>query len=661
LSVIESETFLVFQKMIEDFQANDEISIEKMQLMQDFFEKYHQQLAKHYGLEMLEEDKFRQVLQALRLNEGDAKIYRQKLETILPYLEKQTLDWQLTYRLHEAKLKYLENDATCVDDYWHLLPRMEDYNLFGEGEKYYWILSFIRSAVLQINIEEELVSKIGLMVEKAIHLKTQDYLKDYYNQRSPNFVLQDFDLLFGALIENIERIENRKIQQILLRLLWNAIVYQQKFINFFGAKTIVKVYDEQQFLELKQQLKACLVELHLFNKHQLKDTANEISRKINQLEHHWIKKTQKFCHQQNPENRSILFHFFTRQYGQKALLMLSFNQSYKWQVIRDFDKHEELLADFKQKKAASIKEIGWLALIQETVTFRNFGKPLAFFFNQYWEDRRLQKMAQLFGNHQETIEKAPRIDLYLDNLLFLFPFEQLPYQASEKLIGHQFSLNKVLLKNCKTKEVRPEKGIVIFAGIPPVGEILALEHTLTEGNLIQKIFAAEGYAARLFSGMAANITNLNQQMQTAQKPSIIHFGTHGIASADLAAETCALVLAPLPDRLSTALLTYEDIVRSNFRGADLVVLSACDSSIGKMQKSSPVQGLAYAFLSAGAEFVLASRIPTRDEQTQLFMRVFYDYLLKTDIANALRLTRIYFFEKTSIVTDEDITAWCLYS
>ncbi|HEY6349956.1 MAG TPA: CHAT domain-containing protein, partial [Candidatus Angelobacter sp.] len=57
--------------------------------------------------------------------------------------------------------------------------------------------------------------------------------------------------------------------------------------------------------------------------------------------------------------------------------------------------------------------------------------------------------------------------------------------------------------------------------------------------------------------------------------------------------------------------------------ADLVVLSACESALGKDLESEGIIGLPRAFLFAGARCVIASLWKVDDDATEKFMKGFY--------------------------------------
>jgi len=71
--------------------------------------------------------------------------------------------------------------------------------------------------------------------------------------------------------------------------------------------------------------------------------------------------------------------------------------------------------------------------------------------------------------------------------------------------------------------------------------------------------------------------------------------------------------------------------------------------------------MAYAFLQAGARFVIASRIKVDDKKTALIMGKFYEYLFqKGDIGIAFQKT-IQFFSNSDEVSTTDLASWGIWS
>jgi CHAT domain-containing protein len=55
----------------------------------------------------------------------------------------------------------------------------------------------------------------------------------------------------------------------------------------------------------------------------------------------------------------------------------------------------------------------------------------------------------------------------------------------------------------------------------------------------------------------------------------------------------------------------------------LVVLSACETGLGKLQGGDEITGLTRTFLAAGADTVVASLWKVSDESTAMLMQEFY--------------------------------------
>jgi len=149
-------------------------------------------------------------------------------------------------------------------------------------------------------------------------------------------------------------------------------------------------------------------------------------------------------------------------------------------------------------------------------------------------------------------------------------------------------------------------GATAVDGMPP------LPGTLTETAGI----AAEYPKARTASGLAFTHDAARSALLSADT---VHFATHGLLE-EQAPLFSALLTSPAagqPSRLSL----YE-IVGMKLR-SKLVVLSACETGLGKLQGGDEITGLSRTFLAAGADTVVASLWKVSDESTALLMQEFY--------------------------------------
>ena len=144
---------------------------------------------------------------------------------------------------------------------------------------------------------------------------------------------------------------------------------------------------------------------------------------------------------------------------------------------------------------------------------------------------------------------------------------------------------------------------------------------------------------RLVMGYEANREAIMDSSIARQR--IIHFATHGMMDTRHP-EMSGLVLSMFNKRgeAQDGYLRLSDIYNLKL-SADLVVLSSCESALGKDLGSEGIIGLPRAFLYAGARSVIASLWKVDDEATVPLMKMFYSRLQRgEDPARALQAAQL---------------------
>jgi len=137
---------------------------------------------------------------------------------------------------------------------------------------------------------------------------------------------------------------------------------------------------------------------------------------------------------------------------------------------------------------------------------------------------------------------------------------------------------------------------------------------------------AEGVSVNVLVNEAANEQQVKRMDLGAYR--YIHFATHGILGGDVPyLKQPALVLSQSHELGGEdGFLTMSEVLGLRLH-AEVTVLSACQTGLGREVPGEGVLGLARAFLYAGSRSVVASLWQVDDESTAMLMEGFYKSLL----------------------------------
>ena len=123
---------------------------------------------------------------------------------------------------------------------------------------------------------------------------------------------------------------------------------------------------------------------------------------------------------------------------------------------------------------------------------------------------------------------------------------------------------------------------------------------------------------------------------------IVHFATHGLLNSQHP-ELSGMVFSLVDERgqPQDGFLRAHEVYNLKL-GADLVVLSGCQTALGKEAKGEGMLGLTRGFMYAGAPRVVASLWQVPDKATAELMRQFYKGMLAEGLrpAAALRAAQV---------------------
>ena len=144
----------------------------------------------------------------------------------------------------------------------------------------------------------------------------------------------------------------------------------------------------------------------------------------------------------------------------------------------------------------------------------------------------------------------------------------------------------------------------------------SLPFTGEEVTRLQRMMGGEAIVGK---GATEDIFN-----QKASNARIIHLSTHGEMD-DKVGDYAYLAFTEQPDSLENEWLYTRELYNLSLN-ADMVVLSACETGIGKLQRGEGIISLARAFAYAGAKSIVTTLWQVRDKSTKDIMVLFYQNL-----------------------------------
>ncbi len=173
----------------------------------------------------------------------------------------------------------------------------------------------------------------------------------------------------------------------------------------------------------------------------------------------------------------------------------------------------------------------------------------------------------------------------------------------------------------------------VLEGIQRSGGPARLPHASEEADAISAAaprgttVVAKGFEASRESAMNPHVGDYQ----------IVHFATHGFVDSEHP-ELSSIVLS-MVDRngmRKNGLMSLHDIYSLDW-SAELTVLSACQTALGKDIKGEGLVGLTHSFMSAGSKSVVASLWKVDDRATAVLMADFYESMLQQGMSPSMAL------------------------
>jgi CHAT domain-containing protein len=241
----------------------------------------------------------------------------------------------------------------------------------------------------------------------------------------------------------------------------------------------------------------------------------------------------------------------------------------------------------------------------------------------------------------EHLPPLQRVCIVPHRALHYVPFQALHDGRSFLIEGREifYAPSASALVELKRRPAAPASGVTVFD--PILTDDPSSPFSKTESAALKKQYPNAGFVLRREATLASF-------RERAPGSGLIHVSSHGYYD-DWMPLWSGLVFAG-PKGLGDDLLMAKEIYRLNLDKTELLVMSACVSSVGDFGNGDEVTGITRAFQVAGVRNVIGSLWPVENDATIELMTLFHKALAETHSpATALKRAQCEMISKNATI------------
>ncbi|MCH2042708.1 MAG: CHAT domain-containing protein [Saprospiraceae bacterium] len=163
-----------------------------------------------------------------------------------------------------------------------------------------------------------------------------------------------------------------------------------------------------------------------------------------------------------------------------------------------------------------------------------------------------------------------------------------------------------------------------------------LPGAIREINELSKV-----YNGAYYTGLGAHEQNFKRE---AGNFGVLHLAMHGLVNGRNA-DFSSLAMTEIGDTLEDNFMYAYEVKQMDFQAA-LVVLSACETGIGKYQRGEGIESIGRSFMYAGIPSILMTLWNLNDESSSIIIPMFYENLNKgMEKDEAIRQAKLSFLDR----------------
>lgn len=233
-----------------------------------------------------------------------------------------------------------------------------------------------------------------------------------------------------------------------------------------------------------------------------------------------------------------------------------------------------------------------------------------------------------------------------DGVFYFFPFEILVNPANGRMLIEDYAISyNVTTQFITDKEVEVHyKKPSLIAMAPFMNKGM---YSYTDSIILDRLPATkleiEGLKGNILLDETATKANF---LQSSNHYDILHLATHAVMDASKPSQSFIAFYPADSTRPDSYKLYLNELYGLNLDSTRLMLLSACETGVGKLVEGEGVMSLSRGVLYAGCPSVVTTLWPANDKSTAYIINRFYRYMDKGyDLTNALRLSKLDFVKQ----------------
>jgi CHAT domain-containing protein len=260
-------------------------------------------------------------------------------------------------------------------------------------------------------------------------------------------------------------------------------------------------------------------------------------------------------------------------------------------------------------------------------------------FQTRWKQRTQYLSQKLVEPWIANLTNTKRLIVIPHDVLNYLPFEMLPTNASGNILLNSMAISYASSANLLREQKNMRAAGNFFGGFNADysnhKDLPQLVGAASEVNSIKDIF---GFRSSLFSAATAD-----DFRKEASQYKIIHLALHSLVN-DEKPMFSRLVFTQKSENESADITANE--LYSMELNAEIAVLSACETGLGKLQRGEGMMSLSRAFMYAGVPSTVISLWKVPDQSASILMTKFYEFLKAGNKKDeALQLAKLEFIKE----------------